>query len=145
MIGIELLDSRVVAVALDDGGNVLKRAAVDGGTDLGAAAIAALDEVRNGSSGAVGVASATPDAPAAASALAAVAKRFPGTAATAIPAGGAAAVGEAWGGAGRGADHVALFSVADHAIGGIVRHGKPIAGAHGRSASVAWLGLNPVE
>src|SRR5437868_6445494 len=48
MIGIELLDSRVVAVALDEGGNVLKRAAVDGGTDLGAAAIAALDEARAG-------------------------------------------------------------------------------------------------
>jgi hypothetical protein len=57
----------------------------------------------------------------------------------------AAAVGEAWVGAGRGVGDVVLFAVGLHAIGGIVRGGVPITGARGRAGSVGWVSLNPVE
>jgi glucokinase len=62
-----------------------------------------------------------------------------------LPPGAAAAVAEAWVGAGRGVRDVLLFSVTDHASAGIVRDGSPVIGAHGREMAVGWLALNPVE
>jgi glucokinase len=145
MLGVELLDSRAVAVAVDESGRVRKRAAMDAGTDLGAAAIASLDQVREGRSEAVGIASATPDAAAIVSAVVAIGKRFSGAPTTAVTSGIAAAVAESWLGAGQGFKDVVFFAVSEHATGGIVRDGSPIDGGHRRAASVAWLALNPVE
>ena len=144
MIGLELFDSRALAVSLDDGGKVLRQASIGVTSDLAAAAIAAIDDVRQGTNGAIGVTSATPDAPAVASAILAVGRRFPGTA-PATTSGMAAAVAESWLGAGRAFKDVAFFAVAEHATGGIVRDGRPVDGSHRRAASVAWLALNPVE
>ena len=143
MIGLELFDSRALAVRVDDGGQVLRQASIGITSDLGAAALAAIDDVRQGADEPIGIASAMPDAPAFASALAAVGKRFPG--APASTSGVAAAAAEAWLGAGRGFKDVAFFAVAEHATGGIVRDGRPVDGSHRRAASVAWLALNPVE
>ena len=61
------------------------------------------------------------------------------------PSGTAAAVAEAWVGAGRGVQDLVYFAVGEHTIGGIVRAGAAVTGAHGRAASVAWMSLNPVE
>ena len=144
MIGLELFDSRALAVRLDDGGRVLRQASVAVTSDLGAAALAVLDDVRQGTNDSIGIAAAVPDAPAVASAIAAVGKRFPGLA-PASTSGVAAAVAESWLGAGRGFKDVAFFAVAEHATGGFVRDSRPIDGAHRRAASVAWLALNPVE
>ena len=145
MIGLELLDSRALAVLLDDGGRVVRQTSVAVTSDLGAAAIAALDEVRQGTTrDSIGVTAATPEIPAVSSALVAVGRRFPGVA-PASASGVAAAVAESWLGVGRGFKDVVFFGVADHAIGGIVRDGRPIDGGHRRAASVAWLALNPVE
>ena len=145
MLGLELLDSRAIAVAIDDAGRVQKRASVNAAPDLSAAANAALDQVRQGPADSIGIASATPDAPAIAAAVVAVARRFPGVAPAATASGIAAAVGEAWLGAARGFKDVVFFAIAEHATGGIVRDGSPIDGGHRRAASVAWLALNPVE
>jgi glucokinase len=62
-----------------------------------------------------------------------------------LPPGAAAAVAEAWVGAGRGVRDVVVFSVADHASAGIVRDGRPVMGARGREMAVGWLALNPVD
>src|SRR3954468_21419673 len=129
MIGLEVFDARVVAVMLDDGGRVLHRASADAAPDLGVAAIAALDEARQGARDSIGVASATPEAPAVAAALVAVGKRFPGVG-PAITSGVAAAVAESWLGVGRGFKDVVFFAVSEHATGGIVRDGSPIDGGH---------------
>jgi glucokinase len=145
MLGVELFDSRASAISMSDGGQVVKRASVEARDDLGAAAVAALDQVRDGKSDSVGVASATPDAPAIATAVVAIGKRFPGVASAATTSGMAAAVAESWLGVGRGFKDVVFFAVAEHATGGIVRDGSPIDGGHRRVASVAWLALNPVE
>src|SRR5215470_12563253 len=101
MIGIELHDSAAVAVAVDDDGRVLKRAAIDAKPDLTAAAIAAIEQLQPGASDAIGLASAMPEAPSVVLAAAAVAKRFPHTTAP-HTSGVAAAVAEAWVGIARG-------------------------------------------
>src|SRR5437867_10214169 len=141
MVGLQLLDSRAIAVALDDGGRLVKRVSVNAAPDLGAAAIAAVDQVRPGPSDSVGIASATPDAAPIAAAAAAVGKRFPGVSSIASTSGVAAAVAESWLGVGRGFKDVVFFSVAEHATGGIVRDGSPIDGGHRRAASVACPAL----
>jgi predicted NBD/HSP70 family sugar kinase len=145
MLGVELFDTRAVALSMDDSGRVTNRASVDAGTDLGAAAVAAVDQAQPGARQPIGIASATPEAPAIAAAVVALGRRFPGTAAVAHTSGVAAAVAEAWIGTGRGFKDVVFFAVSEHATGGIVRDGSPIDGGHRRAASVAWLALNPVE
>jgi predicted NBD/HSP70 family sugar kinase len=146
MIGLELLDARVVAVAVEEDGRVVKRVCLDARPDLAAAALDALGQVGQGAADYVGIASATPEAPAIAAAVGAVGMRLPGRVApVAITSGVAAAVAESWLGAGRGFKDVVFFAVSEHATGGIVRDGSPIDGGHRRAGSVAWLALNPVE
>jgi predicted NBD/HSP70 family sugar kinase len=137
MLGVALVDTRVIAVRVDDHGNVQARAAVDAAGDPGAAALRALEQA-GGAPGVVGLAAAVPEAPQVALVVAALAARFTGpfVQSGAAPAGLAAAAGEAWAGAGRGVQDVAFFSV---------RGGAPVTGAHGRAGSVGWLSLNPVE
>jgi predicted NBD/HSP70 family sugar kinase len=150
MIGLELEDTRAIAVRVDDRGVVQARAVVgaDGG-DLADAAARALSAI--GVSGheerLVGVAAAIPDSHAIAPAVAALAARFGGAFGQhgATPSGTAAAVAEAWVGAARGVQDLVFFSCAEHTTGGIIRGGSPMTGVRGRAASVAWLALNPVE
>jgi glucokinase len=149
MLGVELQDARAVAVSLDSAGQVLARAAVDSPVDLTAAAHTALQQVTTGSpaGAALGVASAMPESPALAPVLKALAERYPGPYGEfgAAPAGTAAAVAEAWIGAGRGIQDLVYFAVGEHTTAGIIRGGAPLTGARGRAASVGWLALNPVE
>jgi hypothetical protein len=148
MIGIELLDARAVAVSVDEGGTVRARATADAAGDLAAAAAAALAQVSLDSPAMpFGVASATPESPVVTAALTTLAQRVAGSAMgnSPAPSGMAAAVAEAWMGAGRGVPDLVFFGVGDHTTGGIVRNGAAISGRRGRAASVAWLSLNPVE
>ncbi len=149
MIGVELLDTRALAVSVDENGQVRARAAVDSPADLSTAALAALDQVSTGPGGpgAVGVACAAPDSPLLAPVLNALAQRYPGpySEAGSISSGTAAAVAEAWAGAGRGVDDLVYFAVGEHTTGGMVRAGAAVTGVHGRAAAVAWMALNPVE
>jgi glucokinase len=61
------------------------------------------------------------------------------------PAGTAAAIAEAWTGAGRNTADVVYFAAGDHITAGIVRGGVAVRGAHGQAPAAAWLALNPVE
>jgi glucokinase len=150
MIGLELEDARAIAVRIDDRGDVQARAAVaaDGG-DLAAAAVRALETVAvSGTDERVlGVATAIPDSPAIAAVVAGLASRVGGDFVRrgATPSGTAAAVAEAWIGAGRDVQDLVFFACGDHTIAGVIRAGAPVTGARGRAASVAWLALNPVE
>ncbi len=149
MLGLELFDTRAAAVAIDETGRVLGRAAV-ASADLTTAALAALEGAAAGSPGSLarlGVAAMFPDSPECAAALKAIGARHAGPFLQdgALSSGTAAAVAEAWVGAARGALDVVYFSVAEHTTAGIVREGLPIVGAHRRAPAVAWLALNPVE
>lgn len=151
MLGLELDDTRAVAVRVDDQGEVRARAQVDADGDLGAAAERALAEIQisptGSDAGLLGVAAIDPDSPAIAPVVAQLALRFGGpfNRNGAVLSGTAAAAAEAWIGAARGVQNVVFFAVGQHATGGIVRGGLAIAGARGRAGSVAWLSLNPVE
>jgi len=145
MIGIELQDGRALAVAVDEDGRVVARATVDN-PHLGTAANDAVAQLTVGVDGSIGVAAAQPESPAAVEALDVVGRRFAAvTSRRLVASGTAAALAEAWVGAARGAHDVAFFGVAEHATGGLIRGGVPVAGSRGRAASLAWLALNPVE
>ncbi|HZT76155.1 MAG TPA: ROK family protein [Vicinamibacterales bacterium] len=145
MIGVELLDGRAVALAVDEDGRVIARAAVDN-PHVGAAANDALGQLTIPADGSIGLAAALPDAPAIAEAIDVIHRRFATvTPHSLVSAGTAAALAETWVGAARGAHDVAFFGVASHAVAGLVRGGVPVTGSRGRAASIAWLALNPVE
>jgi glucokinase len=146
MLGLELLDAGAVAVAVDDAGLVLGRAAV-AGADVALAACKAAEHASASSPKVVAVSSTNPESATSIAAMRTLGERFRGALmpGAALASGTAAAVAEAWVGAARGAKEVVYFSVADHTSAGIIRDGLPVTGAHRRAASVAWLALNPVE
>jgi len=148
MLGLELRDAAVAAVAVDDGGRVLARAALESTGDLTALALEAVDAVaRISGPGPLGVAAVQPESTSVAAIIAALKQRYVGPFLQEglAPSGTAAAVAEAWIGAARESRDVVFFAVADHAIAGIVRNGMPVVGARRRAASIGWLALNPVE
>src|SRR3990172_4931562 len=149
MLGLEIRDALVTAVAVDDHGQVLARAAVEPATDIGAAALKALDDVADKSEDPVslGVAAVNPDSSSVSVVEKALAPRYGSTFLKkgATASGTAAAVAEAWVGASQKAGDSVFFAAADHATAGIVRNGAPIVGAHRHAVLVAWLALNPVE
>lgn len=147
MVGLELEDTRAIAVRIAKDGTVAARATLSADGDLPSAAERALAQVTANStdSRVVGLAAAVPDAQAIAAAVAALAPRLGGTQHHVVPSGTASAVAEAWIGAARGVGDVAFFACGEHTTGGIVRDGAAMTGRRGRAASVAWLALNPVE
>ena len=149
MLGLEIGDSLVTAVAVDDDGRVLGRETIDAKAGVGEAVLEALDEAADRASaptpGAVGVAAINPESPAAVAALAAIAPRYTASNDGIIASGVASAMAEAWVAAARAARDDVFFCVADHVTAGIVRNGAPLFGAHHRATSIAWLALNPVE
>jgi glucokinase len=151
MLGLELDDTRAVAVRVDDQGNLRARAQVDAAGDLGAAAARALEQVQVSmawsDAGLLGVAAINLDPAAIAQVVSGLALRLGGpfNRNGAVLSGTAAAAAEAWVGATRGVQDVVFFAVGQHTTGGIVRDGLAVTGARGRAGSVAWLSLNPVE
>jgi hypothetical protein len=150
VIGLELDDTRAVAVSIDDTGTVMARAQADAGGDLGAAAAKALAEVQSATTAApqslIGIAAINPESAAVAPVIAQLTLKFGSTTGRgALLSGTAAAAAEAWVGAARGLKDVVFFAVGEHTTGGVVRNGVAITGARGRAGLVAWLALNPVE
>ena len=147
-LGLELRDSAAVAVAVDDAGGVVARAAVESGGDLPAAALEAVDVVIRavGGSGPLGIAGDLGEGSSPAAIIALLEQRYTRPLVLGVtPSGTAAAVAEAWVGSAANARDLVFFAVADHVIAGIVRNGAPVLGAGRRAASIAWLALNPVE
>ena len=139
MVGVELLDTRALAVSVDDDGTGAWRARSSTRPTI-------LRRPRNRRwSRSAGrrrapAQSASPASrrirPASAPVLEALAHRYPGpySQAGAASSGTAAAVAEAWVGAGRGVQDLVYFAVGEHTIGGIVRAAaRPVTGAHGRA------------
>ena len=146
MLGLELQDTRVVAVSVDDRGHVLARALVEVSGTLPAAADAALAAVSVSDPGPLGLASTNADSGAIAGVVSDLTRRFSAPPPSGpVPSGAAAALAEAWVGAARGAQDVVFFAVGDRTLGGVVRQGRAVTGARGRAGSIAWLALNPVE
>jgi hypothetical protein len=149
MLGVELQDDVAYAVEIDGEGRVRSRAEVAAAPDLATAALDVLARVATseGAAGDLGVSSTAPEAAGTAMVLAALGSRYAGafTHDGAIPSGTAAALAEAWIGAGRNARDVVFFGVGEHTTAGIVRGGAAVTGAHRRAPAVAWLALNPVE
>jgi glucokinase len=150
MVGLDIRDTAVVAVLVDDAGSVRKRAQAEG--DPAIAVVTAIEGVlsasnASGGGASLGIAAANPDSPALARVLPALSSRFPELPHhdSVLSPGTAAVIAESWIGAARGVRDVAYFAVADHAIGGVIREGRPVTGANGRAPAVAWLSLNPVE
>lgn len=145
MLGLELLENGALAVAVDGDGRVVARGK-SRGSDLAAAAMAALDEIRP-TPGAPALTAVRPESRACALAMKALAERFQGAFSRDLPvaSGTAAVAAEAWIGAARGAQEVVLFAVGDHASAGILRNGAPMRGANRRAPAISWLALNPVE
>ena len=144
MLGLELRDAGVTAIAVDDGGRVLARAVLESTGGLEALALDAVDAVaRVSGPGPLGIACMYPESSSLTAIVTALKARH--VQEGVVPSGAAAAVAEAWVGAARHSRDVVFFGVADHATAGIVRHGMPILGARRRAASIGWLALNPVE
>ena len=99
-----------------------------------------------GGPGLAGVAAVDPQAPIWPAATEALARAL-GVAVSGpvLSSGNAAALAEAWCGAGQGCAHVVAFSVGSRVSAGVVSGGRLLGGAHGLGSSVAWLALNPVE
>jgi glucokinase len=148
MIGLDLDETRALAVAVDDEGRVVARAQLDAAGDLGAAAGRAIDELQTPGNATgpsiLGVAAFNPESAAIAAVVAQLTPRF-ALRNGIVQSGTAAAAAESWIGAARGVKDVVFFAVSQHTTGGIVRDGVALSGARGRAATVAWLSLNPVE
>jgi predicted NBD/HSP70 family sugar kinase len=148
-LGLDLRDGAATALAVDDDGRTLARAVVESRTEMVALALEAVEAVARVAGGAtsLGISAVLPATPPCSEIVSALAARNSGAwlSDRILPPGAAAAVAEAWVGAGRGVRDVVLFSVADHASAGIVRDGRPVMGARGREMAVGWLALNPVE
>jgi predicted NBD/HSP70 family sugar kinase len=146
MLGLELQDALVLAVSVDDRGQVLARSVVEVSGTLAAAADAALAAVSASDRGPLGLASPNPDSSAIAGVVSGLARRFSAPPPYGpVASGTAAAVAEAWVGAARGTEDVVFFAVGGRTLGGILRQGAAVTGARGRAGSIAWLALNPVE
>src|SRR4051812_32632932 len=112
MIGLEIVDSHVTAVAVNDAGAVKARAQVSVAGDVSAAARSALRDVR-GTSGTpvtVGVASPSPEAPDVVAAIASLRNDGAAVGPQATPSGSAAAFAESWIGAAKGIHEVVFFA-----------------------------------
>jgi hypothetical protein len=151
MLGVDVLDRRLVIVQLDQAGRGLGRgeAALGGGVE--SALTAALEgatgnpgaHAESGTISAIGVAAHDTDSDECRAVVEALARRYPGHLTReqplgATPRGAAAAIGESWIGAARDAGEVVFFAVAEHATAGIVRNGRPFVGAHGRATASAF-------
>jgi glucokinase len=139
-LGVEVSDSTVRAVLVDEKGRVTWRAhapaepgsvtallkpAVKGAGGVSAAGVARYDEIPDGLQRAVEDAA--------------------GVEAPSIGAGIAAVTAEAWCGAAQGLKHVVALTLGERVAAGVLLNGAPWAGAHGLAGSAAWLAINPVE
>jgi predicted NBD/HSP70 family sugar kinase len=144
ILGVEVREDSIAAVALDDSGVVTKRARRDG-----ASAESASDAVRAamvGAASAIGIALRDPLESGASDIVGAIAAAADAALRPrVVTRGTAVALAEQWRGAAKGNDHVAVLTAADVVHAGIVIDGKPFEGAHGLAGAAAWLALNPVE
>jgi predicted NBD/HSP70 family sugar kinase len=146
ILGVEVREDAVLAVAADDAGAISRR-----GKHEGATGSAAVDAVRAAQGGAepptaIGVAVRDPFENGVAQVVAAIAAAAGVSfSPRIITRGSAVTLGEQWRGAASGARQVVGLTAADSVHSGLVIDGVPFEGAHGLAGAAAWLALNPVE
>jgi predicted NBD/HSP70 family sugar kinase len=145
ILGVEVREDSVVAIAADDGGAITRRGKHDGATGS-----SAVDAVRAALAGvqptAIGVAVRDRHENGVAEVAKAISAAAGGSLQTRIVMRGCAvALAEHWRGAAKGAHHVVALIASDSVHSGLVIDGIPFEGAHGLAGAAAWLALNPVE
>jgi glucokinase len=144
IVGLDVRHDSLVAVRLNERGEVIGRAMQEGATAADAADV--VRDISGGTPKQIGAAVRDLADPEVADLVAAAAGAARVTAAPRILTTGAAiALGEQWAGAAQGAGVVVALSVTDRVDAGIVLNGQPYEGAHGLAGAAAWLSLNPVE
>jgi predicted NBD/HSP70 family sugar kinase len=145
ILGVEVREDAVLAVATDENGTITRRGRHDGanGSSASAAVRAALADISPSS---IGVAVRDPLEQGVTDVVAAVstAARHSGSARI-VTRGCSVALGESWYGAAKNAAHVVALIAADSVHSGLIVNGVPFEGAHGLAGAAAWLALNPVE
>jgi glucokinase len=141
-VGIDLSDSPLRAVVVDEHGTVAARFE----HPLTTAGVAqTLKQARKAAKGTeatrMGVAMLQPGDPIPAE----IREALGASTVTAIDAGAATALAESWCGAAVGARHVVTLGVGRHVIAGAMVDGTLLRGAHGSAITIAWLAVNPVE
>jgi glucokinase len=145
ILGVEVREDAVLAVAADDAGAITRRGRHDGTS--GSSAVEAVRAALGGASAtAIGIAVRDPLE----GGVDEVVRAITGAAGAPSPPriitrGCAVALAEHWRGAARDANHVVSLVAADTVHSGLVIDGVPFEGAHGLAGAAAWLALNPVE
>ncbi len=145
ILGVEVREDAVLAVAADESGAIMRRGRHDGvnGSSAAGAIRAALAD---GSPTSVGVALRDPLERGITDVVTAISTAAGGSGpARIVTRGCAVALGESWRGAAKDARQVIALTAADTVHSGLVVNGVPFEGAHGRAGAAAWLALNPVE
>ena len=145
ILGVEIREDAVLAVAADDAGAITRRGKHDGAT--GSSAVTAVRAALAGTTvTAVGIAVRDPLEDGLADIVRAVSEAASvATSPRVITRGCAVALGEQWRGAAQGVREVATLTAADTVHSGLVIDGIPFEGAHGLAGAAAWLAINPVE
>jgi glucokinase len=147
-LGLDLSESVVRAVVVNDAGEVVARSDQPSAAGLGQAASQVIRRVRatvKKNVNAAGVATAFPGDGDRPDLAAAIAQAALGTNTVAVSSGAASALAEIWCGAARGLENVVSFAIGEHVTAGLIVDGQVLSGAHGYAGSVSWLALNPVE
>lgn len=135
LLGLDVASRRVIGVAVDGEGRVLRRVRVDG--DPKSAMTSAISQL--GPADGYSAAGLATDVEGTI-----VVDNLPINVRRCAP-GSAAVAAEAWVGAARGMRHAVCLWVGDNVVAGIMLNGEPWPGAHGLAGAAAWFALNPVE
>jgi len=145
ILGVEVREDAVLAIAADESGAITRRGRHDGahGSSVAAAVRVALADAAPSS---VGVAVRDPLEPGVVDMVTAVSTAAGSSGPPRIVTRGCAvALGESWHGAAKNVRQVIALIAADTVHSGLVIDGVPFEGAHGLAGAAAWLALNPVE
>ena len=148
-LGLDVNDTTVHAVIVNDGGQVLARADhTIGGGGVPQAVREAVKRARGGAGkdiANVGFATYLTEEGHGKEVAATLTEILPGATPAHASAGVAAVIAETWCGAARGLQDTIAFAIGQHVTAGLMVGGKVFTGAHGFAGSVSWLALNPVE
>jgi predicted NBD/HSP70 family sugar kinase len=145
ILGVEVREHAVLAVAADENGAITRRGTHDGATERSASA-AVQAALAGASPSAVGIAVRDPLESGVRDIVAAISNAAGSASSPRITTRGCAvALGESWRGAAKNARHVVVLTASDSVHSGLVVDGVPFEGAHGLAGASAWLALNPVE
>ena len=145
IVGVEVREDAVLAVAADEHGVIARRGRAESVTATSAAG-AVRDVLDGATPSSVGVAVRDRFDPGLSDMMSAVSDAAGSPAPPHIVTRGCAvALGEWWCGAARNARQIVALAANDTVHSGLVVNGIPFEGAHGLAGAAAWLALNPVE